>query len=49
MLAMDVLQKVCLIIVITVVVLFLAFYVAKTVLKKMHVAPEEKDRDMEQK
>lgn len=40
---MDVLQKVSLIIVIAVAVLIFAFYLAKMVLKKMYVAPEENE------
>ena len=42
MLTMDVLQKVCLGIVITAVVLLLIFRIAKAVLKKLHVVPVEK-------
>lgn len=45
MLTMDVLQKVCLVIVIVIAVLILAFYIVKTVLKKLHVPPEEKHSD----
>ena len=45
MLTMDVLQKVCLVIVVAVAVLVLAFYVVKLVLKKMHVPPEEKTEE----
>ena len=40
---MDVLQTVCLVIVITAVVLFLLFYIAKAVLKRLHDAPEDKE------
>lgn len=43
MLTMDVLQRICLGIVITAVVLFLIFYIVKAVLKKLLVAPEEKE------
>ena len=43
MLTMDVLQKVCLGIVITAVVLFLIFYIVKAVLKKLHAAPEDNE------
>ncbi len=43
MLTMDVLQKVCLGIVITAVVLFLIFYIVKAVLKKLNAAPEENE------
>lgn len=46
---MDVFQTVCLIIVISAVVLFVAFYIAKAVLKKMHVAPEEQDEEHQTK
>jgi hypothetical protein len=42
---MDILQKVSLGIVITAVVLFLLFYIAKAVLKRLHVAPEEKEEE----
>ncbi len=51
MLTMDVLQKVCLGIVITAVVLLLIFRIAKAVLKKLHVVPVEKgeENDNEQK
>jgi ammonia channel protein AmtB len=45
MLTMDVLQRICLGIVITAVVLFLIFYIVKAVLKKLHVAPEEKEEE----
>ncbi len=45
MLTMDVLQTVCLIIVIAAAILVLAFYVVKLVLKKLHVAPEDKDQE----
>jgi ammonia channel protein AmtB len=43
MLTMDVLQRICLGIVITAVVLFLIFYIVKAVLKKLHAAPEENE------
>ena len=43
LLTMDVLQTVCLVIVITAVVLFLLFYIAKAVLKRLHDAPEDKE------
>ena len=49
LLTMDVFQTVCLIIVISAVVLFVAFYIAKAVLKKMHVAPEEQDEENQTK
>lgn len=42
---MDVLQKVCLIIVLIVAVLMLAFYVLKMILRTMHVPPQEKDKE----
>lgn len=45
---MDVLQKVCIGIVIAVVVVIFGFYVAKLVLKKLHVPPEEKQPDEDQ-
>jgi hypothetical protein len=45
LLTMDILQKVSLGIVITAVVLFLLFYIAKAVLKRLHVAPEEKEEE----
>lgn len=45
---MDVLQKVCIGIVIAVVVVIFCFYVAKLVLKKLHVPPEEKQPDEDQ-
>ena len=45
MLTMDVLQRICLGIVITAVVLFLIFYIVKAVLKKLHVAPAEKEEE----
>ena len=48
MLSMDVIQTVSLILVITVAVVILALYVAKMVLKKMHVAPEEEEKTIEQ-
>ncbi len=41
MLTMDVLQKVCLVIVIIVAVAVLAFYAVKLVLKKLYVPPRE--------
>ncbi len=44
---MDVLQKVCLVIVMIVVVFIFGFYIAKLVLKKMHVPPEDKKPDGE--
>ena len=40
MTTMDVLQKVCVVIIIIAAVLLLAFYIAKMILKKMHVPPE---------
>lgn len=46
---MDVFQTVSLVIVITAVVLFVAFYVVKAVLKKMHVAPDAQNKDTEKK
>lgn len=49
LLTMDVFQTVCLIIVISAVVLFVAFYIAKAVLKKMHVAPGEQDEENQTK
>ena len=42
---MDVFQTVSLVIVITAVVLFVAFYAVKAVLKKLHVEPENRDRE----
>lgn len=42
---MDVMQKVCLVIVIAVAVIMLAFYVFKMILKSMHVPPQEKDKE----
>ena len=42
---MDVYQTVCIIIVITAIVLFVAFHIAKAVLKKMLVSPDDKDED----
>ena len=45
MLTMDVLQRICLGIVITAVVLFLIFYIVKAVLKKLHVVPVEKGEE----
>ena len=41
MLTMDVLQKICLWIVIGVAAIVLAFYVLKLILKKIHVPPQE--------
>lgn len=43
MLTMDVLQRICLGIVITAVVLFLIFYIIKAVLKKLNAASEDKE------
>lgn len=45
MLTMDVLQKVCLVIVIVVAVAVLAFYAVKLVLKKLYVPEEEQKQD----
>lgn len=45
LLTMDILQKVSLGIVITAVVLFLIFYIVKAVLKRLHIAPEEKEEE----
>lgn len=45
LLTMDVFQTVSLVIVITAVVLFVAFYAVKAVLKKLHVEPENRDRE----
>ena len=47
MLTMDVLQRICLDIVITAVVLFLIFYIVKAVLKKLLVAPAEKGEEQD--
>ena len=47
MLTMDVLQRICLGIVITAVVLFLMFYIVKAVLKKLLVAPAEKGEEQD--
>ncbi len=47
MLTMDVLQRICLGIVITAVVLFLIFYIVKAVLKKLHVMPTEKEKEID--
>ncbi len=44
---MDVFKTVCLVIVITAVALFVVFYIAKAVLKKLHVAPDEKEEGKE--
>ena len=44
---MDVYQTVCIIIVITAIVLFVAFHIAKAVLKKMLVAPTEKGEEQD--
>ena len=46
---MDVFQKVCLIIVIIVAALVLLFYIAKMILKKLHVPLEQKENDDERK
>ena len=46
---MDVYQTVCIIIVITAIVLFVAFHIAKAVLKKMLVSPDDKDEDDKKK
>ena len=45
---MDVLQKVSLIVVITVAVAVFIFYAVKMVLKKMYVAPEEDEKNKEE-
>ena len=45
MMTMDVLQKVCLVIVVIVAVAVLAFYVVKMVLKKLYVHEEEPKQD----
>lgn len=45
LLTMDVFQKVCLIIVIIVAALVLLFYIAKMILKKLHVPLEQKEND----
>ena len=47
LLTMDILQTVCIVIVITAVLLFVAFYILKAVLKKMHVAPTWQEQDAE--
>lgn len=47
MLTMDMLQRICLGIVIAAVVLFLIFYIVKAVLKKLHVAPAEKGEEQD--
>lgn len=47
MLTMDVLQRICLGIVITAVVLFLIFYIAKAVLKRLLVVPAEKGEEQD--
>lgn len=44
MITMDVIQTVSLIIVIAIAILVFAFYLAKMVLKKMYIAPEESDK-----
>ena len=46
---MDVLQKISLVIIIIAAVLIMGFYVVKMILKKMHVPPEEKQNEPEQK
>lgn len=40
----DAIQKVCLWIVIVAVTVFIAWYVIKRVLRRMHVPPEEKEK-----
>ena len=42
---MDALQKVSIVIIIIAAVLLLAFYIAKMVLRKMHVPPEVKPEE----
>lgn len=48
MFGMDVLQKICLVIVIVVAVAVLGFYLIKMILKKMHVPPEDKSKEQTQ-